>query len=420
MKEKKAKPNENKKGINEQKIKETVRKTEQLKFSFLEVVILLLITSLVTIVTTNTLSKKGVVENKINYNVDINDFINEYNFILNKYYGEINSKDLIKNAIAGMVNGLKDPYSVFINEENATNFDVELEGEFYGLGVEIIVNDKSQIEVYRVLDGYNAKTAGILKGDIITHMDGESIEGLDTAKFRSKMIENNKQTVTLTILRDGKSMDVVIKRALVTIDSVKKGIFESGSAKVGYIGISIFANNTYKQFKSALDDLEKENVDSLIIDVRSNSGGHLAVVTDIISEFVDSNHVIYQIKDANNTIKQYSTGKRNLNYPIIVLIDSASASASELLASALKEQANAKLLGNKSFGKSTVQQVVDMPNGAKYKITIKEWLTSLGNVINGVGIMPDVEINLSEEYFKNPSNETDNQLNEAIKLLKKK
>lgn len=412
---------EEKKDMKKPNLKEKVVKAEELKFGFLEVLILILVTALVTVVVTITITKisnNGSTVKK-HYNKDIDKFVEEYNFILNKYYGEVDSKTLINNAIAGMVNNLNDPYSTFIDDSNATNFDVELDGEFYGLGVEITINDNSEIEVYSILPGYEAEKSGIAKGDVITHLDGESVSGLSTTEFRSKMIQNNKETVTLTVLRNGEMLDFTIKRTLVQIESVKTETYKSGKAKVGYIGISIFASNTYRQFKEALAKLESENIDSLIVDVRSNSGGHLSIVTDVISEFLDSSHVIYQVKDSEGVVKEYSRGNKTKEYDVIVLIDGASASASELLASALKEQYGAKLLGTKSFGKSTVQQVIDLENGSKYKITIKEWLTSEGNVINGNGLTPDVEVNLSENYLKDPTTENDNQLQEAIKLLKK-
>lgn len=412
---------EEKKDMKKPNLKEKVVKAEELKFGFLEVLILILVTALVTVVVTITITKisnNGSTVKK-HYNKDIDKFVEEYNFILNKYYGEVDSKTLINNAIAGMVNNLNDPYSTFIDDSNATNFDVELDGEFYGLGVEITINDNSEIEVYSILPGYEAEKSGIAKGDVITHLDGESVSGLSTTEFRSKMIQNNKETVTLTVLRNGETLDFTIKRTLVQIESVKTETYKSGKAKVGYIGISIFASNTYRQFKEALAKLESENIDSLIVDVRSNSGGHLSIVTDVISEFLDSSHVIYQVKDSEGVVKEYSRGNKTKEYDVIVLIDGASASASELLASALKEQYGAKLLGTKSFGKSTVQQVIDLENGSKYKITIKEWLTSEGNVINGNGLTPDVEVNLSENYLKDPTTENDNQLQEAIKLLKK-
>ncbi len=401
-------------------IKKKKVKKDDLKFSFFEVLILVFITAIVTIAVTVTINKIGYTEN-IRKPIDSNiqKFVNEYDYITEKYYGIVDNTKLIENAIAGMVNGLGDPYSSFISGDNATNFDVELDGEFYGLGVEIIVNDKSQIEIHEVLKGTGAEAAGLQKGDIITAMDGESIVGLTTTTFRARMIQSKKMDITLTIIRGTETKDIKVTRTLVTLPSVTTEIYQSGEAKVGYLRIEIFASNTYEQFKEALAKLEAEGIDSLIVDVRSNTGGHLSVVTDVISEFLDSTHVIYQIKDATGIKKEYSKGTKSKNYDIVVMIDGASASAAELLASALKEQYNAKLLGTKSYGKSTVQEVIELENGAKYKITIKEWLTSNGNVINGVGINPDTEVNLNQAYFDNPSTETDNQLSEAIKLLKK-
>ncbi len=407
----------------EKEIKPNKRKSEELKFGILETLILIVIASLVTFIVTKTVyqmkSTNGSPKVIRKYNEDINKFVNEYNFILDKYYGDIDSETLINNAIAGMVNNLDDPYSVFIDAENVTNFDVELDGEFYGLGVEIKLNAQNEIEVVNVLDGYEAKKSGIQPGDVILELDGEPSAWLTPAVFRTKMIENSKETVVLTVRRGKEKLNINVKRTLVQIDSVTTKTFKSGNALVGYVGISIFANNTYDQFKKAMEKLESENLDSLIVDVRSNSGGHLSVVTDIISTFLDSTHVIYQVKDANGVVKEYSKGDTTKPYKIVVLIDGASASASELLASALKEQANATLIGTKSFGKSTVQQVVDLENGVKYKITIKEWLTSLGDVINGKGINPDIEVELGEEYLKEANDDNDNQLQEAIKYLKK-
>ena len=394
------------------------KKYDDLKFNFLEVVILIFITALVSITVNITINKLKADDGlTIDQNADIDRFVEEYNFVLEKYYGDISSESLINNAIAGMVNGLEDPYSSFIDDETATNFDVELDGQFYGLGVEITINGDSKVEVVGVLSGTGAEAAGIQIGDIITHMDGESIAGLSTTEFRSKMLTNNKEVVSLTVVRGEETKEIAVTRQLVEINSVTSEVYETNGKKIGYLRISIFASNTYKQFKQVLSALETQQIDSLIVDVRSNTGGHLSVVTDIISEFLDSTHVIYQEKDSNGVTKEYSSGFLTKTYPIAVLIDGASASASELLASALKEQYGAKLVGTKSFGKSTVQQVVDLNNGSKYKITIKEWLTSEGKVINGNGLLPDIPVTLTQEYFEEPISENDAQLQEAIKLF---
>ena len=159
-----------------------------------------------------------------------------------------------------------------------------------------------------------------------------------------------------------------------------------------------------------MSNLEKKGIDSLIIDLRGNSGGHLDTVTDMTSLFLDSKKVIYQIQTKTKTEKIYSNGKKNKSYPIYILIDADSASASEVMASALSEQLGAKLVGENSYGKGTVQEVKYTSSGDQYKFTTKKWLTSKGVWIKGKGLKPDIEIKLNEEYLNNPSEENDNQL----------
>ena len=215
----------------EEKKPKKVIKTDELKFNFFEVLILIFITALVTVTVTVTISKLDKNCPVINqYDEDVTRFIEQYKFVLDKYYGSITSKGLIDNAIAGMIDGLDDPYSTYIDKDAATNFDVELEGQFYGLGVEIKQNVNKQIEVVTVLAGKGAEKAGVQVGDIITHMDKESIANLSTTDFRAKMIQNNKESVTLTIVRNGESQDITIKRDLVEITSASGKVFESGKA----------------------------------------------------------------------------------------------------------------------------------------------------------------------------------------------
>ena len=165
--------------------------------------------------------------------------------------------------------------------------------------------------------------------------------------------------------------------------------------------------------------LEKQNIDSLIIDVRENTGGHLTTAVSLLSNFLDSKHVIYQIEKDNKTTKYYSKGKVQKKYPIVVLQNENSASASELLSAALKEEYGATIVGKTSFGKGTVQEVVSLSNGDTYKFTTKKWLTPKGNWIHKKGIAPDIEVNLSEKYQENPVEENDNQLQAAIDYLLK-
>ena len=181
--------------------------------------------------------------------------------------------------------------------------------------------------------------------------------------------------------------------------------------------MSIFANNTYEQFKKALSNLENENMNGLIIDLRSNSGGHLSSAEEIISLFLDSSHPIYQIKTKDSLNTYYSLGKETKKYKIVILIDKNSASASEVVTSALTEQYGAVTVGEKSYGKGTVQELQSLNDGEQYKLTTKSWLTSKGKVIDGKGIEPDYKVSLDEKYYDEPSFDNDNQLQKAIELI---
>ena len=185
--------------------------------------------------------------------------------------------------------------------------------------------------------------------------------------------------------------------------------------------MTIFANNTYKQFKTELEKLEKENIEYLIIDVRSNTGGHLTSIDSILDLFLGSKQIMYQFDDKGKITKAYGTGNENKKYKIILLGNEDTASASEVLIASLKENLKATFIGKKTYGKGTVQELKNLTDGNKYKITIKKWLTPKGNWINDTkGIKPDIEVELDEKYFETYEKEDDNQLQTAIDYIVKK
>ena len=187
---------------------------------------------------------------------------------------------------------------------------------------------------------------------------------------------------------------------------------------IGYIAVSTFADKTYEQFTKALTSLEEKGLKSLIIDLRGNGGGYLYTVTEMISEFVDHNTVIYQIKTKDLIERYGALNDKTKSYKVVILVDEDSASASEIMASAMQEQYHAILVGKTTYGKGTVQVTLGLSNDTLIKYTIQEWLTSIGNSINDVGVKPDVEVELSEDFIKHPSRENDNQLQKAIEILK--
>lgn len=347
-------------------------------------------------------------------NNELDEFITTYNSITTNYYKNVDNKKLINAAIKGMVNYLDDPYSIYMDEDDTENFTQTVNGQYEGVGVSVSKVDNS-IEIVAIFKDSPADKAGLKPGDKIIKVNNKDVSGMELDDV-VKLIKNKKK-VNIIVKRDNKEKEITLKQNTVVIPSVSSRIVESNNKKVGVLNVSIFAANTYKQFKNKLDDLENKKIDSLIIDVRQNYGGHLDQVSKILSLFMKQDKVIYQIKTKKGVEKYYSTGKKSKNYNVVVLIDNGSASASEILAAAMNESYGATLIGEKTYGKGTVQKEYMLSSGASIKYTVEKWFTPKGKSINGKGISPTIEVALSDEYTNNPTDENDNQLQEAIKFL---
>ena len=351
---------------------------------------------------------------------DLKEFISVFNTILNDYYEDIDKSKLIDGAISGMLNALKDPYSFYFSKDETNSFNDQMKGNYAGIGSEISINQDGKIIISKPFTNSPAIKAGLKPGDIILEVDGKSMEGLDATGVASNIKGEIGTTVNLKIERKEEILNFTITREEIIIDTVSTAIYNENNKKIGYIKIDLFAENTYIEFNKKLKELEKEKIDSLIIDVRNNSGGYLSVVTDMASLFIPKNKIIYQIESKNKTEKQYSLGKNNnRKYPIIVLINYYSASASEILAGALKESYKASLVGETTFGKGTVQTTRSLSDGSMIKYTIQRWLTPNGNSIDKTGIKPDIEISNGNEYYNNPIYDNDLQLKKAIETISK-
>ncbi len=375
-------------------------------FKTSEVVILVILTAIIGILIGSLVTYNLSKTSGERLDSGLEEFIENYEYIVNNYYGDIDEDKLLSGALAGMMSTL-DKNSTYMGDES-NNFNVTLEGSYKGIGVEVIEKDGTLV-ISKVMDNSPAKDAGLKSGDILLKLNGKSMSGKSSAEFASIINENNK--VKLVYERDGKNYTAVLKPKLINLKSVTSKLIDN---KVGYIDVSIFANNTYEQFKNELSKLQKDNISGLIIDLRGNVGGHLVTAEKILSLFLDSSHPIYKIKDKNNIETFYSEGKMNTKYKIVILVDENSASASEVVASALKEQYGATIIGIKTYGKGTVQELQTLPNGQQYKLTTKEWLTSKGNSIDGVGITPDI---IMDESDKNINFDDDPYIMKALEQL---
>lgn len=385
-------------------------------FHTTEVVVLIVITCVVG------LAMGFFLGNRVDYTLTskteedeyVTEFLKNYQYIMENYYGQIDSETLMDGALEGMLAALGDDYSTVIS---SNTFDAQLEGNYEGVGIEIYSNG-DQFIIVSVFEGSSAAEAGLKAGDVIVSIDGISYAGKTASDITNYVSTSQSASFEFEILRDNTSMSVTLNRGKVTIPSVESKTYEKNGKKIGYIYIDIFATATIDQFSETLNQLEKENIDGLILDVRGNSGGHLTTVVDILSNFLDNKNVIYQTETKTETKKFYSKGKVTKTYPIVVLQNSFSASASELLSIALQEQYGAIVIGEPSYGKGTVQELITTGD-TEYKFTTKKWLSPNGNWIHEKGVTPNINVSIDTAYYDNPIDENDNQLQTALEQLAK-
>jgi len=389
-------------------------------FKTAEVVTLVIITCLVSllmgIIISNSDGKNKQIFSKTNSKIQR--FLEQYDYIVENYYGEVDKEKMLNAALQGMIESLGDPYSSYLDENDSSTFNATLDGSYEGIGVEITNDVDKNIIVTQVFENTAAQEAGIKPLDIIVSLNNETLVGMSTADFVAKVKAIPAASFNLEIKRGEENLTVNVTRKKVTLTSVTSKIIEKENKKIGYIYVSIFALNTASQFKTRLNELEANKIDSLIIDLRGNSGGHLTAVDSMISQFLDKSYVIYQMEKKEKITKYYSKGTVTKTYPVVLLVDNDSASASEMMTAALKESYGATIVGKTTFGKGTVQELQNN-NDSQYKITTKKWLTPNGNWINEVGITPDYEVELDEKYYIEPTDENDNQLQKALELLTK-
>ena len=348
---------------------------------------------------------------------DLKKVVDTYYAIVDNYYGELDRDKLIDGAVEGMISSVGDTFTSYSDTDSTSSFDETINGSYEGIGCTVATLEDGTISVIDMFEDSPSYKAGLKVGDIILKVDGESYEGKNSNDISNYIKNSGKSKIVLTVKRDNEEKDISINLSKVEIPHVSGKVIEQDSKKIGYIKISLFASNSYKQFKNKLDELEKSNIDDLIIDVRDNNGGYLSSVTDICNLFLDKGKVIYQLEDSKGKVKKKDTTKEKRKYDIVVLINGGSASASEILASAIKESYGGDIVGTNSYGKGTVQQTKKLLDGSMIKYTTQKWLTPDGNSINGVGVTPTQVVELNEEYFNNPTTENDNQLQEAIKLI---
>ena len=341
---------------------------------------------------------------KGNNNKYIQEFIETYNKLRKEYYEDLDENKLIDAAISGMFQYTGDDYTIYMDEDATDALNEKLEGTYEGIGITITLNDEGKIVIYKVLEDSPSENAGLKKDDIIISINGEFVDG-KTSNEVSKMIKDSKDSkFEIGILRDGKELSFEVERKKLIVPAISSSIKEVDNKKIGYIFIETFSNTIDTQFESTLLSMEKDGIDSLIIDVRGNTGGYLRACTNIIELFLKKGDLMYSVKSKKE-------------YPIVVLVNGGSASASEILASSLKYSYGATIVGTKTYGKGKVQSTDTLDDGTMVKYTTARWYMPNGKCLDEKGLNPDVEIELDKDYFVEQSEEYDNQLNKSIEIL---
>ena len=331
-----------------------------------------------------------------------------------QYYQDIGDEALLEGAIKGMVDAVGDPYTVFYNQEEYQEFQDDGQGNYVGIGVMVGIKE-DKIVVITPFEGSPAYEAGIRAGDFILKVEGVEYKGSEMDKAVSVIKGEEGKPVTLTISQNGIEKEVTIVRASITLVNVQS---EMVAGNIGHVTMLQFTNNTAKQVREAMEELKAQGAEGYILDLRGNPGGYLDEAVDTASLFVEKGKtVLYTLDKAQQKREYLSKGGDFIGAPLVVLLDEGSASASEVVAGALKDYKAATIVGQKSFGKGIVQMVFNVGNKEGVKVTVSSYYSPNGINIHGEGILPDVEVQLREGVEAPLTIDNDTQLQKAVEIL---
>ena len=399
------------------------RNTQRIYKMIMLVLIVIIVTSLVTAFTTyQYLSNNGISYSKVNttslegLEYTLSQFRSE---LEKKYIGEINDEELIEGAVKGYVDALGDPYTTYYTKKEMKTIMEETNGNFVGIGVYMTKDlEKNAILIIKPIENSPAEKAGILPGDLITKVDDVEYTGDKLEEASNKIRGEEGTKVKLEIYRNGETKTFELTRTKVVVSHVTTKVLNND---IGYITISDFEGECASEFETKYKQLEKQGIKKLIIDIRNNGGGIVDEALKIANMLVDKDSTLLITKDKSDKEEiTKATEKPIINIPTVVLVNEYSASASEILAGALKDNGKATLVGTKTYGKGIIQELHQLSDGSGLKITVSEYYTPNHNAIHKIGITPDVEVDLSEDVKQQTTiqEKDDNQLQKAIEILK--
>lgn len=345
------------------------------------------------------------------------------NYVKENYLRDVDDEKLLEGELKGVLSSLEDPYSSYMTKDEFESLMEQTSGSFGGIGVVVTPGEDNLITVVSPIEDTPGERAGIKSGDKIIKVNGTEFLAEDMDEAIKVMKGEPNTNVVLTIMRTKKDkenqiFDLEITREIIRLETVKASIIDDN---IGYIKISSFDDLTYKDFKAELDRLGRNNIEGLIIDLRNNPGGLLSRTVQIADELLGKGDIVYtQTKDGTRFYEK--SDKQMVDYPLAILINGGSASASEILSGAIKDHERGVLIGTTTFGKGVVQRLHDLPDGSGIKLTISEYFTPNGINIHGIGIEPDIEVELNDdvEVIGVENIQEDNQLQTAIEEIKSK
>ena len=339
--------------------------------------------------------------------------------IQNNYYQDVSQEQIEEGVLHGAVLALGDPYSAYMNVEEKQSYNESLEGAYVGIGVLTTFNSDWQAVIAQVYNNSPAQKAGLQKGDIFVAVDGQKINTTSTKDLQEvtgKIRGEAGTSVEITIERNGQEMSFTVQREEVHITYVTSRMLANN---IGYIKIDEFSGSALEEYQQAVAQLQEQGMQAMILDLRDNPGGFVDYAVEIADELLPKATII-SVRDKNGNEKQYTSDSKSMDFPMAVLVNQNSASASEILTVALKENQRAAIIGEKTYGKGIIQSHFNLSWGGYLKLTTASYYSPDGNAIHEVGVMPDIEVSLPEEIQNDPSlltDETDTQLQKAIEVL---
>lgn len=385
------------------------------EFGLISLILVIIATAILTSLTTGLILYNNDKESeigKLKNDEFLQEFITVYTSVLDNYYEDIDKSKMINEAIEAMLNYLGDDYTTYLNEEETENLAEKLAGKYKGIGVELAQGNK----INKVFENSPAANSGLQEGDTIISINNTDVTTYAASEIANVIKESKEEKINIKVIRNSEELLFEVDVKELYIPSVTSQIIEENDKKIGYISISTFSNTVYEQLKKELNSLEEQNINSLILDVRNNTGGYLKAASDIASLFLEKGKTIYSLEGKKSKEVYKDETKEKRDYKVVVLINEASASASEILAAALKESYNAILVGKKSYGKGKVQQTHSLSENSMFKYTSAKWLTPLGTCIDQIGLQPDYEVDL--QMSEDGKVIVDTQLEQAINLLR--